>query len=39
MNFFTDTTPRAMEAKEKINKWDCIKIKTFAQQRKPSIKQ
>nr|KAF6318607.1 hypothetical protein mPipKuh1_008610 [Pipistrellus kuhlii] len=28
-NFFTDTTPRAMEAKEEINKWDYIKIKSF----------
>ena len=27
--FFTDTAPRAMEAKEKINKWDYIKIKSF----------
>ena len=26
---FTDTAPRAMEAKEKINKWDSIKIKSF----------
>ena len=26
-NFFTDTAPRAMEAKEKINKWEYIKIK------------
>ena len=28
-DFFTDTAPRAMEAKEKINKWDYIKIKSF----------
>ena len=28
-NFFTDTAPRAMEAKEKINKWEYIKIKSF----------
>ena len=27
--FFTDTTPRAMEAKEKINKWDYIILKSF----------
>ena len=26
---FTDTAPRAMEAKEKINKWDYIKIKSI----------
>nr|KAF6330202.1 hypothetical protein mMyoMyo1_012212 [Myotis myotis] len=29
-NFFTDTAPRAMETKEKINKWDYIKIKSFS---------
>nr|KAF6319767.1 hypothetical protein mMyoMyo1_008504 [Myotis myotis] len=28
-NFFTDTAPRALETKEKINKWDYIKIKSF----------
>ena len=28
-NIFTDTAPRAMETKEKINKWDYIKIKSF----------
>ena len=28
-NIFTDTAARAMEAKEKINKWDYIKIKSF----------
>ena len=38
-NFFTDTAPRAIEAKEKINKWDYIRIKSFLQQKKPSTKQ
>ena len=39
-NFFTDTSPSAMEAKEKINNWEYIKIKSFfLQQRKPSTKQ
>ena len=28
-NMFTDTSPRAEETKEKINKWDYIKIKSF----------
>ena len=28
-NFFTNITPRAMETKEEINKWDYIKIKSF----------
>ena len=30
-----DPTPRVMEIKAKINKWDRIKLKSFAQQRKP----
>ena len=38
-NFFTDNAPRAMEAKEKINKWAYFKIKSFLQQKKPSTKQ
>ena len=29
-----DPPPRAMEIKTKINKWDLMKLKTFAQQRK-----
>ena len=38
-NFFTDIALRTMEAKEKINKWDYIKIKAFSQQKKVSTKQ
>ena len=30
-----DPPPRKMEIKTKINKWDLMKLKTFAQQRKP----
>ena len=30
-----DPPPREMEIKTKINKWDLMKLKTFAQQRKP----
>ena len=30
-----DPAPREMEIKTKINKWDIMKLKTFAQQRKP----
>ena len=30
-----DPSPREMEIKTKINKWDWMKLKTFAQQRKP----
>ena len=29
-----DPPPREMEIKTKINKWDLMKLKTFAQQRK-----
>ena len=29
-----DPLPRILEIKAKINKWDLIKIKSFAQQRK-----
>ena len=31
---FFDPPPRVMEIKTKINKWDLMKLKTFAQQRK-----
>ena len=34
-NIFLDPSPRVMEIKTKINKWDQIKLKAFAQQRKP----
>ena len=37
--FFSDISPQAMITKEKkINKWDYIKLKSFAQQRKTSTK-
>ena len=32
---FFDPPPRVMEIKTKINKWDLMKLKSFAQQRKP----
>ena len=28
-NFFHDTSPKARETQEKMNLWDCIKIKSF----------
>ena len=33
-NIFLDPSPKAKETKMKINKWDLIKLKSFAQQRK-----
>ena len=32
---FFDPCPRVMEIKTKINKWNLMKLKSFAQQRKP----
>ena len=32
---FLDPSPRGIEIKAKRNKWDLIKLKSFAQQRKP----
>ena len=37
-SILSDTSPQAKETKEKINKWDYIKLKSFAEQRKPSTK-
>ena len=34
-NIFLDPPPRVTKIKTKINKWDQIKLKAFAQQRKP----
>ena len=28
-NIFTDTSPKARDIKERINKWDLIKVKSF----------
>ena len=33
-NILYDPPPRIMEIKTKVNKWDLIKLKSFAQQRK-----
>ena len=33
-----DPPPRVMEIKTKVNKWDLIKLKRFAQQRKPKAR-
>ena len=37
-NVLSYISPQAMETKEKTNKWDYIKLKSFAQQRKTSTK-
>ena len=37
-NIFTDISPRARDIKERINKWDLIKIKSFCMAKENSIK-
>ena len=37
-NIFTDRSPRARDIKERINKWDPIKIKSFCTAKENSIK-
>ena len=37
-NIFTNISPRARDTKEKINKWDLIKIKSFCMAKENSIK-
>ena len=37
-NIFTDMSPRAGDIKERINKWDLIKIKSFCIAKENSIK-
>ena len=37
-NIFTVMSPRARDIKERINKWDLIKIKTFCMAKENSIK-
>ena len=37
-NFFTDISPTAGDIKERINKWDLIKIKSFCMAKENSIK-
>ena len=37
-NILTDTSPKAWDIKERINKWDLIKIKSFCMAKKNSIK-
>ena len=37
-NILTDTSPKARNIKERINKWDLIKIKSFCMAKENSIK-
>ena len=37
-NILTDMTPKARDIKERINKWDLIKIKSFCRAKESSIK-
>ena len=37
-NVLTDMSPKARDIKERINKWDIIKIKIFSMAKKTSIK-
>ena len=37
-SIFTDMSPRARDIKERINKWDLIKIKSFCTAKENSIK-
>ena len=37
-NILTDTSPKARDIKERINKWDLIKIKSFCMAKKTALK-
>ena len=37
-NIFTDMSPKARDIKERINKWDLIKIKSFCMAKENNIK-
>ena len=37
-NIFTDMSPKARDIKERINKWDLIKIKSFCMAKENRIK-
>jgi hypothetical protein len=36
-NNFMNRTPIAQQLRERIDKWDCMKLKSFSQQRKKSL--
>ena len=37
-NILTDTSPKSRDIKERINKWDLIKVKSFCMAKENSIK-
>ena len=37
-NILTDTSPKARDIKERINKWDLIKIKSFCMAKETALK-
>ena len=37
-NIFTDISPRTRDIRERINKWDLIKLKSFCRAKEKSIK-
>ena len=37
-NIFTDMSPKARDIKERINKWDLIKLKSFCMAKKTALK-
>ena len=37
-NIYMDTSPKARDIKERINKWDLIKIKSFCMAKENNIK-
>ena len=37
-NILTDTSPKARDIKERINKWDFIKLKSFCMSKETALK-
>ena len=37
-NILTDTSPKARDIKERINKWDLLKIKSFCMAKETALK-
>ena len=37
-NIFTDMSPKARDIKERMNKWDLVKLKSFCMAKKTALK-